>query len=143
MASFPDDVKNSMRRNCCDGEADNTFGECDDPNDPMGPAWGAINEWIFDEDHWQDYYLLAWDHATTNGFDDLIYQVDQDASDEWIANGMSCADTYAKESRCESDWECAWVLVASVTRNNGTVKETYGCRHISNDLSYESESTIE
>lgn len=132
--SFGDGTQEGGRRNCCSGEEDNSWGDCDDPVRANGPAYNPVFDFMYSESLWLDYYHKAWEVATTNGFDDLTYIVDQDDSEAWITDAVDCENTVTTKLTCTREWECEWVVVSTTTRNNGSIQETRGCRHVTNDL---------
>ena len=62
------DKREAMRPKCCKDEAINSMGDCDSFNWPKGPAMTSILEFGASNEDFYKGYLIAWDHATSNGW---------------------------------------------------------------------------
>ena len=60
--------KDFLRPDCCIGEMDDSFGDCDFKEKPKGPAVGAVLQYGESEENFYKAYLKAWEIATTNGW---------------------------------------------------------------------------
>ena len=133
IVTFEDSDNNIVHRpDCCAAESAESYGDCDDPSSPGGPAYEAMYDWIYDENLWVDYYVIAWNLATNNGFDGLSFIVEQD-DEEFAVDSAIAEDCESLEKGlCQRHWECEYTPVSYYYNEKGKELAEYGCRHIQN-----------
>ena len=97
------------RRQCCSGEEDDSYGNCDSAQTPQGVVYDLILKYLEDESFWLEKYQKAWWFATENGYAD---------GELWYLNGSTdnqleafdCNAEFTERTDCiDYHPDCEWV----------------------------------
>jgi hypothetical protein len=97
------------RRQCCEHEEDDSYGNCDSAMSPQGVAYDLVMKFAESEAFWLEKYQRAWWFATENGYE---------SGDLWYLNGSTdnaleafdCNAEFTTRADCiEYHSDCEWV----------------------------------
>lgn len=71
-----------IRKQCCVGEAADSYGDCDSAAWPKGQYFVPVLNFASSEEKWLSTFSTAWKIATENGYVDKLFYLDNDKRDD-------------------------------------------------------------